>query len=115
MIAVHGLASLLGLYVMISLLYFAYAGVMNLKRAMEEKTIPMWVVYAMGIWVIAALLLDVAVNWFIMTVIFFELPNEWTVTTRLTRHGYETGWRSRLAHIICKALDPLDPSGKHCG
>lgn len=63
------------------------------------------------------LLLDLIVNTVIATVLFVELPREWTVSARLTRHSETgTGWRQRLALSIRKGLlDNIDPSGVHRG
>ncbi len=63
------------------------------------------------------LLLDLIVNTVIATVLFFELPREWTVSSRLTRHSeLGKGWRQRLALAIRKGLlDNIDPNGIHRG
>lgn len=66
---------------------------------------------------VVGLLLDLAVNTVIATVLFVELPREWTVSARLTRHSESgTGWRQRLALAIRKGLlDNIDPKGVHRG
>jgi hypothetical protein len=63
------------------------------------------------------LLLDLIVNTVIATVLFVELPREWTVSSRLTRHSENgAGWRQRLALAIRKGLlDNIDPNGVHRG
>lgn len=62
------------------------------------------------------LLLDLIVNTFVATLIFVELPREFTVSARLTRHSESTGWRQRVAIAIRTALlDNIDPNGVHRG
>jgi len=59
---------------------------------------------------------DVVANLTAASIVFMELPREWLVTTRLTRHLHdEGGWRRTLARSICHCmLDPFDPRGEHC-
>jgi hypothetical protein len=63
---------------------------------------------------IVGYLLDAFVNIFVMTVLFLEVPQELTVTSRLKRHiSYSAGYRLRLASWFIPVLDPFDPSGFH--
>ena len=65
---------------------------------------------------LVGLLLDLIVNTFVATLIFVELPREFTVSARLTRHSESTGWRQRVAVAIRTALlDNIDPNGVHRG
>ena len=65
---------------------------------------------------VVGLLLDLIVNTVVATLIFVELPREWTVSARLTRHSESTGWRQRVAIAIRTALlDNIDPNGVHRG
>ena len=65
---------------------------------------------------LVGLLLDLIVNTVVATLIFIELPREWTVSARLTRHSESTGWRQRVAVAIRTALlDNIDPNGVHRG
>jgi hypothetical protein len=60
---------------------------------------------------VLAYLLDVAVNWFVATVVFLDLPREATLTHRLQR--YKHGWRRTVARFVCEQLlNPFDPD--HC-
>lgn len=63
------------------------------------------------------LLLDLVVNTFLATLLFLELPKEFTVSARLTRHSDgHVGWRKSLAVAIRTALlDNIDPRGEHRG
>lgn len=61
------------------------------------------------------LLLDVALNLLVMTLVFLELPRELLVTARVKRHKWNgDGWRKRLASWMCaNYLTPFD--ARHCG
>lgn len=95
-------------------LYVLYCAVMNIKRVRDMGKLTT-IGYVFG-WptLIIGYVLDVLCNWFVMTVLFLELPKETTVTARLKRHNrYGAGWRQRLAMWFEPLLDPLDPSGDH--
>lgn len=63
---------------------------------------------------IVGYVLDCFVNTTVMTVLFLEIPQETTVTARLSRHNKEsTGWRKAIATWAEPLLDPYDPSGDH--
>ena len=63
---------------------------------------------------VIGLVLDLFVNTTLMTIVLFEIPQEWTVTSRLKRHHAEsTGWRLAVVKFFEPVLDPLDPSGDH--
>ena len=95
-------------------LYVFYAAVMNIKRVRDMgKLTTMGKVLAYPTLVIG-LVLDLLVNWFVMTVILVEIPRELTVTSRLKRHHKEsTGYRLAVVKFFEPVLDPLDPSGDH--
>jgi hypothetical protein len=99
------------------LLWVYYAAVMNLKRAVDNKTAPK-LMTVLGYTLVAppALLLDWLVN-MLMTVPFFDLPGTWSelVTGRLKQYAYENhgALRRRVAFVFADILDALDPSGKH--
>ena len=95
-------------------LWIFYAAVMNIKRVRDMgKLTTMGKVLAYPTLVIG-LVLDLLVNWLVMTVILVEIPRELTVTSRLKRHHKEsTGWRLSVVKFFEPVLDPLDPSGDH--
>ncbi len=66
--------------------------------------------------VIVGILLDIAVNFFIATFLFLDLPRELMMTNRMIRYRKtDCGWRSKLSAWICDhLLDIFDPSGNHC-
>ncbi len=97
------------------LLFVFYAAVMALKRARDEgKLGPAMKCFAYPTLAVG-LVLDVAVNLIVATVLFLELPRELLVTARLTRHFPDDTWRGAFARWVCiHLLDALDPSGCHC-
>lgn len=101
---------LLALY----LLWPFYLAVMNLKRARDEGKLTK-VAYVLGAPILyVGWALDIAVNWFVMSVILLEFPRETTVTARLKRHKYDDGFRGKIARwFALHLLDTFDPSGKH--
>jgi len=102
-----------GFYLLMTTLVF-YLAVMNLKRNRGKITKTGW--FFMAPIVVVGVLVDVALNILVGTVIFLEPPKEWVYTDRLQRHLAESsGWRLRRAAWFCEhILDPFDPSGKHC-
>jgi hypothetical protein len=64
-----------------------------------------------------ALILDVALNWTLFALYFWDWPqrslNEWTLSTRLSRLKRETGLRGSIARAVTFVLDWLSPTGKH--
>jgi hypothetical protein len=95
-------------------LYVFYAAVMNIKRVRDMgKLTTLGKVFGYPTLVIG-LILDLLVNWFVMTIILLEVPRELTVTSRLKRHHKEsTGYRLAVVKFFEPVLDPLDPSGDH--
>jgi hypothetical protein len=95
-------------------LYVFYCAVMNIKRVRDAgKLTKLGMAFGYPTLVIG-LVLDLLVNVFVMTIILLEVPQEWTVTSRLKRHNREsTGWRLAVVKFFEPVLDPLDPSGDH--
>jgi hypothetical protein len=95
-------------------LWIFFIAVMGLKRAKDAGLLSN-TAKALGYPVlIVGYLLDCFVNVFVMTVLFLELPQETTVTARLSRHLNEgEGWRKEIANWAKPLLDPYDPSGQH--
>lgn len=104
-------------FCVIYLLWFYYLAVMNLMGARDDHklTTAGWI-FGYPIFVVGYIL-DILVNWLILSVILMELPAEWTVTARLSRHINETvgGYRKSVSQWFCSnLLNPFDPSGCHC-
>jgi hypothetical protein len=95
-------------------LWVFYLAVMNLKRAKDAGLLTKTAI-ALGYPVlIVGYILDCFVNFTVMTVLLFEIPQETTVTARLSRHNQSsTGWRKAVALWAEPLLDPYDPSGDH--
>lgn len=68
-----------------------------------------------GLIVLSATVYDWMVNHTSAVLLFFDLPQERLVTSRLERYKRGDGWRKHFAELVCtKCLDWADPSGKHC-
>ncbi len=95
-------------------LWMLFLAVMNLRAAKERGTLPKAaLVLALPV-VALAVLLDVVVNATLGTLIFLDLPKEWTLSERLSRYLPLSTWRGVAALWIGAALlDPFDPSGSH--
>ena len=112
---IQGLLIYIGISLLITYgLYVFYAAVMNIKRVRDMgKLTTLGKVFGYPTLVIG-LILDLLVNWFVMTIILLEVPRELTVTSRLKRHHKEsTGYRLAVVKFFEPVLDPLDPSGDH--
>ena len=108
----YALIALLCVY----LLWVHYVAVMRLMQVRDagQLTTAMKAIGYPAL--VVGLLLDLIVNTVVATLIFVELPREWTVSARLTRHSESTGWRQRVATAIRTALlDNIDPNGVHRG
>ena len=106
---------LLAIFLSIYVLWIFYLAVMNLKRAKDAGQMTKTALILGYPIVIVGYLFDVLVNIFVITLVFVELPHEWTVTARLSRLKYTAGWRAKLAKWFCEnLLDQFDPSGCHC-
>lgn len=97
------------------LLWIFYLAVMNLKRVRDEGKLH-GIAYALGLPILyVGLLLDVFVNWVLMTVVFLEFPKETLVTSRLKRHWKTApnSWRGKFARKFSNImLDEFD-DGDH--
>lgn len=97
-------------------LWILYLAVMNLQGAYKAGRLTSTAYYlglpALGF----GYLYDFVINIVVMTPLMFELPKEWLVTARVSRHQRTgKGYRYRIAHWMCKhLLDPFDASGCHC-
>ncbi|HVH92505.1 MAG TPA: hypothetical protein VM783_14095 [Candidatus Acidoferrum sp.] len=100
------------------MLYFTwllYQAVMNLQRARDNGTLPR-PAYYLGLPILAVgLFWDCLMNVTVVNFIFWELPKELLITSRLERHAFGAdGWRKNLAKwFAANLLDPFDPRGTH--
>jgi hypothetical protein len=95
-------------------LYVVYGSVMNIKRVRDAGKLTTTGKVLGYPTLFIGLFLDLLVNVFVMTFVLAEIPQEFTVTSRLKRHHAEsTGWRLAVVKFFEPVLDPLDPSGDH--
>lgn len=98
----------------IYILWIFYLSVMNLKRAADEGKMTAVAKYLAFPIYYFGLVLDVLVNWVVLSIILLEPPHEYTFTARLKRHALNNGYRGKFARwMAVNLLDPYDPSGKH--
>lgn len=97
------------------LLWALYIVVMALQRARRAGTLSKAALALGAPLIVAGVLLDIAVNLLLMTVLMLEWPREWLVTARLKRHCGQPTWRGAVAGWMCHhLLDTFDPDGRHC-
>ena len=95
-------------------LWIFFLAVMNLARAKDAGQLTTTAKVIGYPVLIVGYVLDCFVNVFVMTFVFLEIPQETTVTSRLSRHYNESnGWRKAIANWAAPLLNPYDPSGKH--
>jgi hypothetical protein len=91
-----------------------YLAVMNLKRVRDEKKLTPLVTAVASPLIASAIALDVLLNVIVLTVVFMEIPKEYTISQRLLRYNNtEKGYKLKVAKFMEQFLDPFDPSGEH--
>ena len=110
-IAAYVLAGLVGsLYA----LWIGYLALTNLDRARVSGSLTPAARVACAPMLVFFGLLDVTVNLTIGTVLFLELPRQWTLSQRCSRHYRMPGWRGRVSRWLGRnALNPFDRTGDH--
>lgn len=102
-------------FLMLYLLWLFYLAVMSLKRARDNGTLSKSAYYLAQPIVIFGVAYDVVCNLTAMSLIMLEIPKEWKVTDRVSRHLDGQKNRGRISRYMCHDfLDPYDPSGCHC-
>lgn len=95
-------------------LWVFYLAVMNLKRVRDAGKLSPWALRFGYPVLLLGYVLDVLVNWFVVTLLLLEFPQETTVTARLKRHNKDSdGWRKAVVQFFEPLLDPFDPDGNH--
>jgi hypothetical protein len=90
-----------------------YLAVMSLSRHRKQMTLPAKIIGYPTL--VVGVVLDVAINWTVGTLIFVSPPKEFLLTARLKRHIREGGWRGTMARWVChNFLNVFDPGGSHC-
>lgn len=107
------LYSILSLYV----LWIFYLAVMSLYRAKKENKLTRTALILGYPILIVGALLDFIINITFFSILLVEIPKEFLVTQRLTRHiESKSGYRFKLSKWICNnLLDLFDPNHEgHC-
>lgn len=111
----------MGHAILISLIYLwvfwaMYVLVMGIYRAHLQKRLNVVTTVLSVPFVLLGYIMDIVANLTFATVVFFEWPREWLVTTRMKRYINEKhSWRCKLSSWVCDhLLDMFDPSGNHC-
>lgn len=96
-------------------LWVFYLAVMNLKRARDAGKLSKPAAFFGKPVLLIGYALDAFTNVVGFTVLMLDMPQELTVTARLTRYARgEDGWRKRFALWFAdQLLDDFDPSGQH--
>jgi hypothetical protein len=107
MIAAYTLGALYALWVL-------FLAVMNLDRANQAGTLGNFALFLGFPLFLVAWALDVAINQTVGTVLFLDVPREWTLSERLERLKVSTDWRGAWADVVLRRLlAPFDTSGRH--
>lgn len=103
-------------YILIDLYLFfiMYVASMGMVRAHAEKKLNP-ILWALCLpFVAISIIIDIINNLITFTILFFELPRELLVTTRLKRHYKQPTIRGKLATWIGDSLlNPFDHTGNH--
>ena len=107
------------IYLVLSIwtLWVIYAAMMRLKQVRDagKLTVAMKVLgYPV---LLFGLVIDLVLNVTVGSLLFLEIPREYTLSERLWRHSQEsTGYRQKVAEVIrVNLLDAIDPAGVHRG
>ena len=98
-------------------LWVIYAAMMRLKQVRDANKLTS-AMKVLGYPVLAlGLGIDLVLNITLGSILFLEIPREYTLSRRLWRHSQESkGYRQRLAEVIrVNLLDDIDPAGFHKG
>lgn len=96
--------------------WILYLAITNLQRAYKAKTLKKPALILGYPVLFVGLLMDVAMNLTLFSLVFWEFPKHWLVTQRLTFHIQDgQGWRNKLANWLCiNLLNAFDVNGNHC-
>lgn len=102
------------LIILLEIFYTEYIAAINIYYAWKD--LATWVRVVTSPKLAGMLLLDATIQVTLATALFLDPPQEWMVTQRLQRYrdGPEST-RKDIATVICtQALNPFDPTKKHC-
>lgn len=106
----------LAVYVALLVFYVLYIAAINIYR--DWGTLSGWVQLFAFAPVVIMVVLDMLMQFTLVTILFWDWPREGMVTQRLARYqspATAPGWRKTIATAICtQALNPFDPQKHHC-
>lgn len=109
------LTGITAMFLLVYVTWLFYLALMNVRRVEKEGKLSKPARYLALPLLALGYLLDFAANMLPMTFLFLELPREWLVTDRVSRHMHSTGFRRAIAGWMCAdLLNPFDYTGKHC-
>lgn len=97
-------------------LWVFYVCIMRLKMVQDNAALTKGQKVFAYPTLVVGFVLDVVFNLIVCTLLFLEIPREWTVSARLWRHSNveKDSWRKRVALAIrVELLDSIDPRGVH--
>jgi glucan phosphoethanolaminetransferase (alkaline phosphatase superfamily) len=101
-------------YASLLVFYVLYIAAINIYR--DWDSLAGWVQIVSFAPLVVMIIVDMLMNFTLFSILFFDPPDEATVTQRLAR--YRAGpdsWRKKVAETICEqALNPFDPTRRHC-
>ena len=103
-----------GVLIYLYMFFIMYVASMNMIRAHDDKKLNglLWVLCVP--FVAVSLVIDLIANLTLFTLLYWELPRELLVTSRLKRHVRDDNWRGKLTRwIAVKILNPFDYTGDH--
>lgn len=110
-IAIYFILAILAEMYLFFWLYVASMGVIRAKSEGKLNT-TLWIMCVP--FVLFALLVDFLNNVFVFSLIFWELPKEYTVTARLKKHVNKDTKRGKLARWFgLELLNAFDCTGNH--
>lgn len=110
----NALIALAAIFALMYALWGFFLAVMSLAHARDDKTLtPLAQTLGYPI-LFVGYVLDFIANMTVMTLVFLELPHEWLVTARISRHLKESIGRRRTIAVWFRDnwLDPFDHG--HC-
>lgn len=98
-------------------LWILYVAMMRLRQVRDAGKLTLAMKVLGYPWLFFGLFIDLVLNVVLGSIVFVELPREYTLSERLWRHSQEsTGYRQKWAEAIrVNLLDAIDPTGTHKG
>jgi hypothetical protein len=98
-------------------LWILYVAMMRLRQVRDAGKLTLAMKILGYPWLIFGLFIDFLLNVVVGSLLFIEIPREYTLSERLWRHSQESdGYRQTWAEWLrVNLLDAVDPSGAHRG